>query len=76
MSPGPGPGEHGSTTLVLSVKEPVSFRRKGLGGGRGARQVFPAVNHYPQNRSNDAGTLQSPAAWNWVKWDLMSHSLR
>lgn len=39
------------------------------------RQVFPPVNHNPQNCSNDAGSLKRPAGWNWVKKDLMSHSL-
>lgn len=39
------------------------------------RQVFPPVNHSPQNRSNDAGSLRRPAGWNWVKEDLMSHLL-
>lgn len=39
------------------------------------RQVFPPVNHSPQNRSNDAGCLERPAGWNWVKEDLMSQSL-
>lgn len=40
------------------------------------RQVFPPVNHSPQNRSNDAGSLKRPAGWNWVQEDLMSHSLQ
>lgn len=39
------------------------------------RQVFPPVNHYPQSRSNDAGSLKRPTGRNWVKEDLMSQSL-
>lgn len=31
------------------------------------RQVFPPVNHSPQSCSNDAGFLQRPDGWNWVK---------
>lgn len=45
------------------------------GGGVPVRQVFPPVNHHPQNRSNDAGFLKRSAGWSWVKEDLMSHSL-
>lgn len=90
MWPGLVPGEHGSTTLVLSVRQPVSqpvFRKKAGREWRhtcseerepewtAVRQVFPPVNHSPQNRSNDAGCLKRPAGWNWVKEDLMSQSL-
>lgn len=75
--PGLVPGEHGSTTLILSVTQPVSqpvwgggrkargeWRHTLRGGGgrvNALRQVFPPVNHSPQNRSNDAGSLRRPA---------------
>lgn len=68
-----------------SAGQPVSFRKR-LGESEDAhweqepdwtavRQVFPAVNLNPQNRSNDAGSLKRPAGWKWVKEDLMSPSL-
>lgn len=60
-----------------SHSQSVSLRRKKtLGGSKdtqlgedraAVRQEFPAVNLKPQNCSNDAGSLQRPAGWNWAR---------
>lgn len=82
------PGEHGSTTLDLSVHEPVSQmvlgkaeERHGEGSEQRKRppwmllrQVFPPVNHSPQSCSNDARFLKRFAGWKRVKIGLMSHT--
>lgn len=78
------PGEHGSTTLVLSVTYPVSQSFPGKNCERewrevallnGSKMTIPPINCRPQTCLNGAGFLKTPARWNWVKEDLMSHFL-
>lgn len=86
MWPGLVPGEHGSTTLILSVRQPVSQPVSGKGlewewrhaarkGAwlNGSKTSIPSSQSQSTETLNDAGSLQRPAGWNWVKEDPMSH---
>lgn len=58
-----------------TVKESEDPQRREGALLNGSKTTIPPINCRPQTCLNGAGFLKTPAGWNWVKEDLMSHFL-